>query len=146
MSLPEALRDLRAVFSPTLPEELQSYASSMPTLLKVNPTGSAGPASFHSWASAMGPVTTFPFYTPVAAVIWKAAKKIIKKNPLTNPLEVLRMAMLDSKMSDQEITPEDFKLLELAISWAQNGPAQPTPPVANVDRPFQASASYGSGI
>jgi hypothetical protein len=142
VSIDDALAELRSVFSPSLPEDIQDFATSMPSALKINTVGSSGPASLYTWQSVMGPVVSFPFYTPVARVVWKYAKKILKKEPDVSPLEIVRKAMLASKMSDQEMTPEDFKILEMAISWAQNKPVQPSQPSAQVDHPISGTASY----
>lgn len=74
-------------------------------------------------APKMEPVVSFPFHTAVAALIWSTSKKILSKNKNAPPHEILRLALDASKAAPNEITPEDVRLLELAISWAQSGPA-----------------------
>lgn len=96
---------------------------SLPNIAMVKMQGSAGPASMKTPNSpAWGPVEAFPFHTEVAGRVWDSAKKMILKNKLAKPLEIIRLAMDHSKMQSGELTPEDVRMLELAISWAQNGP------------------------
>jgi hypothetical protein len=112
---------LRAVFEAT-----SWWGYSVPNLGMVKMQGTAGPASAKTPDSpAWGPVASFPFHTEVAAKVWESAKKMIMKYKTAKPLEILRLAIDDSKMLSTELTPEDAKLLELAISWAQNGPPKP---------------------
>lgn len=109
---------LRAVFETT-----SWWGYSVPNLGMVKMQGTAGPASMKTPNSpAWGPVEAFPFHTEVAGRVWDSAKRMIQKHKTAEPLDILRLAIDDSKMTVSELTPEDAKLLELAISWAQNGP------------------------
>ena len=112
---------LKAVFEAT-----SWWGYSVPNLGMVQMQTSAGPASARAPESpAWGPVASFPFHTKVADKVWDSAKKMIAKYKAAKPLEILRLAIDDSKVFGNELTPEDAKLLELAISWAQNGAPKP---------------------
>ncbi len=120
MSRASALIELRATFP--VVESLPMIGYSMPS--PYMPLGVSNPKDSPAW----GPVAAFPFHTAVAQRVWDSAKKQIRKHPEAAPLEIIRLAVVDSKMSGQELTPEDYKLLEMAISWLQNGFAKPELP------------------
>jgi hypothetical protein len=112
---------LRAVFEAT-----SWWGYSVPNIGMIKMQGTAGPASAKAPdAPAWGPVASWPFHTEVAGKVWDSAKKMIQKYKFAKPLEILRFAIDDSKVFSNELTPEDAKLLELAISWAQNGAPKP---------------------
>jgi hypothetical protein len=112
---------LSAVFEAT-----SWWGYSVPNLGMVKMQGTAGPASAKAPdGPAWGPVEAFPFHTKVAGKVWDSAKLMIAKYKTAKPLEILRLALDHSKMASNELTPEDAKLLELAISWAQNGAPKP---------------------
>jgi hypothetical protein len=99
------------------------YWVANPMLVKMQT--SAGPASFRvPEGPAWGPQGSFPFRTPAAEKVWELAKKSILKNKLWSAQEILRDAIADAKIPAQDLTPEDFRLLEMAIQWLQNGPVQ----------------------
>lgn len=127
----KALAELRVVF-PVI-ESLPMIGYSMPSPYMPNVSG------YSKDSSAWGPVIAYPFHTAVAQKVWESAKKLIRKHPESGPLEIIRLAIVDSKMSGQELTPEDHKLLEMAVSWLQNGFTRPELPTG---QPTTSGVNY----
>lgn len=120
-SVAAVLNDLHSVFEGT---SWMGY--SVPNIGMVKMQSSAGPASQRTPGSpAWGPVASFPFHTATAGKVWDSARKMIRKYKMAKPTEILRLALDHSKLPGTELTPEDAKLLELAIAWAQNGAPKP---------------------
>jgi hypothetical protein len=106
-------------------EEATSWwGYSVPHLQMIKMQPSSGPASAKAPDSpAFGPPeAVFPFHTASAGKVWSEAKRLILKHKTAGALEILRMSIEGAGIISTELTPEDARLLELAIHWAQNGP------------------------
>lgn len=66
----------------------------------------------------------FGFGTWSARKVFEMAQNLIPLYPLSKPAEILAMAIRKSGVLTSELTPEDDRLLQMAIDWAQNGPAR----------------------
>ncbi len=99
----DILAELRLVFE---------YKGNPVTPFGVN-TPSAGPGG---WA----PLVSFPFRTKVAEAVWAKIPKIIEKNPDQTIDEIIRYATIEAGTHTYEMTPEDIKLLELAVAWSKS--------------------------
>lgn len=66
----------------------------------------------------------FPFSTKAAGVVWAAAQKLMRDNPEIAPQDILGQAMQQVKTPIYDLTPEDLTLLQMALQFAQNGPAR----------------------
>jgi len=64
---------------------------------------------------------SWPYRTATAEKVWGAAKKIIPRYPHLNEREVLRKAVEETGVNPLDLTPEDWRLLEMAIEWRKNG-------------------------
>jgi hypothetical protein len=63
----------------------------------------------------------FGFRTWSARMVFEMAQKLIGLYPLAKPAEILAMAIRKSGVLTSELTPEDDKMLMMAIDWAQSG-------------------------
>lgn len=63
------------------------------------------------------PSPLFGFHTPSAEVVWKYAKKIADRNPKETTAVILSKAIERSKIPVAELTPEDSKMLDMAVNW-----------------------------
>lgn len=68
----------------------------------------------------------WPFATESARRVWDVAQKLAMEMKLLASQDILYRAVEDSKVSAADLTPEDMKLLQMAIDWIQNGPAKPS--------------------
>ncbi len=59
-----------------------------------------------------------------ASKVFEKAQQLIALYPLSKPAEILGMALRKAGVLTSELTPEDDKLLKMAIDWAQNGPSR----------------------
>jgi hypothetical protein len=69
------------------------------------------------------PAPGFPFHTRTAEIVFKKALELIPLHPEKKSAEILKLAIEKSQSPVTELTPEDGRLLDIAISWAQNGKA-----------------------
>lgn len=68
------------------------------------------------------PKPSFPFNTRAAREVWAKAEEFVGLFPLENPTQILRRAMEAARVRPlNDLTPEDEKLLRMAIDHAQNG-------------------------
>jgi hypothetical protein len=68
------------------------------------------------------PAPSFPFHTKAARDVWGKAEGLIALFPLENPTQILQRAMIAVNVKPlMDLTPEDEKLLRMAIDQAQNG-------------------------
>jgi len=67
---------------------------------------------------------SFPYHTKEAAAVWKAALDLVLQYPKEGPAEILKLALSKAGVAGIELTPEDEKLLQMAIGFAQNGPPE----------------------
>lgn len=70
------------------------------------------------------PAPGFPFRTKTAERVWFFAQFLILQEPLLTPSDIVRQAIAQSKQNINDLTPEDLRLLLMAVEWAQNGPAK----------------------
>lgn len=68
----------------------------------------------------LGPVS-WPYRTATAEKVWDAAKQIIPRYPHLNEREALKKAVEDAGANPLDLTPEDWRLLEMAVEWFKNG-------------------------
>lgn len=110
--------ELRAVLEFVGTSTWTGFQIPAPNLLKTNPEG-AKPVS----RSAMAPKGGFGFHTETAQKVWEKCRRLILKHPESGPDQILALAIAALKVSPFDLTPEDERLLSMAINWEQNGPA-----------------------
>lgn len=68
------------------------------------------------------PAPGFGFRTGAAEKIWIRAVGIMKKNPKMLPREVTALALQqDDQVLPFELTPEDYRLIDMGLYWIQSG-------------------------
>jgi hypothetical protein len=86
---------------------------SEPSPTPVKPSGAIAPTP-----------PSFPFHTKVSRKIYEKALKMVRLYPLEGPSQILKRAIMAAGATPLvDVTPEDEKLLRMAIDFAQNGPA-----------------------
>ena len=75
-----------------------------------------------------GAQQAWPYRTQTAEVIWKYASDLIPKHPELNEMDILKKAVEISGVDPLDLSPEDWRLLEMAIEWRKNGVTGQTPP------------------
>jgi len=122
--LAEALDTLKAVFegykwsgySVPMPHNMQNREKG-PSSLEPQPAGQKNPFS--------PPPASFPFHTKVSRKVHEKALQLMRMYPLEGPASILKRATIAVGVTPMvDITPEDEKLLKMAIDFAQNGPAK----------------------
>lgn len=78
----------------------------------------------------------FPYRTQTAEVVWGKAADLIAKHPEMNEAEILKLAFEESGANPLDLSPEDWRLLEMAIEWRKNG-------VLGINRPRIGGAPGG---
>lgn len=63
----------------------------------------------------------WPYRTETAEVVWRTARDLIPKHPELSEVEVLKKAVEISGVDPLDLSPEDWRLLEMAIEWRKNG-------------------------
>lgn len=127
----DIFEDLKAVFGESIP--WTGYEVPNINQMKIQPERPGnvrvpdGPSP--GWAER----AAFPFHTASAEKVWASVKKLMFKNKTAQTSEILRMAIEDSGVYGIDLTPEDAKLLAMAIDWARNGP--PSPPISQLRSP-----------
>lgn len=92
----------------------------------------------------------FPFSTAQAERLFDYCLKVVDQYPKMKALAVLQKSLDDSGIPGLDVTPEDLKLLELAIGWAQAGMSNKVPITAPVRTggapggPFRQSGNWGA--
>ena len=66
----------------------------------------------------------FGWRTWSARMVYEMAMRLIPLYPEKNAAEILGMAIRKSGVLTSELTPEDDRMLKMAIDWAQSGPAR----------------------
>ena len=74
------------------------------------------------------PEAAWPYRTAAAEAVWKLAVEMLPLYPHLNDRQVLRMAIEKAGVSALDLTPEDWRLLEMALEFAKNGTQQTPPP------------------
>jgi len=75
-----------------------------------------------------GAQQAWPYRTQTAEVVWKHASDLIPKHPELDENDILKMAIEISGVDALDLSPEDWRLLEMAIEWRKNGVTGQTPP------------------
>jgi hypothetical protein len=108
----------------------------------------ANPALVHT-PSTPAPFPGFGFHTKSAEKVWDYAKHIAAENPTSKTDAIIGWALEASKVLAMELTPEDVKMLEMAINWYIAGkhwddnPKDRNPQIAGMPAgPFR-SVAYG---
>jgi hypothetical protein len=71
---------------------------------------------------------TLPFHTAEARKVWDVARVIARKHPDNHGDQIIRQAMQQANVQSSDLTPEDGRLLEIGVNWAQTyrrGPVDP---------------------
>lgn len=105
---PEAVAALRQV--------LGEYADWQGYVVPINPS--------HTPAA-----TGFGFHTKAAEVIWNHARKVANAHPKDTTAAIVLKAIELSGLPASELTPEDSKLLEMAVNWYLAGKVGAMTPV-----------------
>ena len=63
----------------------------------------------------------WPYRTETAEVVWKYARELIPKHPELNEADILKKAIEESGVNPLDLSPEDWRLLEMAIEWRKSG-------------------------
>lgn len=63
----------------------------------------------------------FGYRTETAEVVWRFAKDLIPKHPEMSERQVLQRAVQNAQVNPLDLSPEDWRLLEMAIEWYKNG-------------------------
>jgi len=91
------------------------------------------------------PAPGFPFHTRSAERIWVFAQKLILTHPEAPATEIIRMAAQESRLPLTDLTPEDITLLQMAVDWAQNGPAKTSVRTGGTPGgPFRSGGGWGA--
>lgn len=87
-------------------------------------------ASGSGWAGYSAPLGNlnykagpqpFPYRTETAELVWSHAQKLVGMHPELDEAGILRKAIEVAGVSPMDLTPEDWRLLEMAIEWWKNG-------------------------
>jgi hypothetical protein len=63
----------------------------------------------------------WPYRTETAEVVWRHAAQLVVKHPEMDEQQVLQRAVEISGANPLDLSPEDWRLLEMAIEWRKNG-------------------------
>lgn len=95
---------------------------------------------------AVAPDPSFPYHTKEAGTVWQAALDLIRLYPKEGPAAIFKLALEKAKVKPQEITPEDEKLLQMAIHYAQNGPPKSLSRIGGMPGGPYDSLRYGHSL
>lgn len=70
-----------------------------------------------------GAQQAWPYRTETAEVVWKHVSDLIPKHPELNEADILKKAIEISGVDPLDLSPEDWRLLEMAIEWRKAGAA-----------------------
>jgi hypothetical protein len=97
------------------------------------PTPTRSSASWRGFYAPLGQLSApmnrdgaqqaWPYRTETAEVVWKHASDLIPKHPEMNEVDVLKKAIEISGVDPLDLSPEDWRLLEMAIEWRKAGAA-----------------------
>lgn len=68
-----------------------------------------------------GAQQAWPYRTETAEVVWKYASDLIPKHPELNEADILKRAIEISGVDPLDLSPEDWRLLEMAVEWRKAG-------------------------
>lgn len=87
--------------------------------------------SFHMMKTPFNPGPGLSFHTKSAEEVWRIAKQVADEMPKEQTSVIISRAMERMKVLMTELTPEDMKLLEMAVNWYLAGKSagmeQPAP-------------------
>ena len=85
--------------------------------------GGAGWAGFYGTLGSGPQVSnpSWPFRTDSADVVWQMVNELSNQYPEMQDNELIRLAVEKSGVSPLDLTPEDWRLLEMATQWLRNG-------------------------
>jgi len=63
----------------------------------------------------------FPFRTETAEVLWRYILKMMPLYPALQDMPLIQKAVDESGVSPLDLSPEDWRLLEMAVEWRRNG-------------------------
>jgi hypothetical protein len=63
----------------------------------------------------------FPYRTQTAEVVWKHLVDLIPKHPDLDTVQLLQKAIEVAGVDPLDLSPEDWRLLEMAIEWRKDG-------------------------
>ena len=66
-------------------------------------------------------VQAWPYRTQTAEALWKVAFDLIPKHPELDEQGVIRKAVEISGIDPLDMSPDDWRLLEMAVEWRKNG-------------------------
>jgi hypothetical protein len=112
----EAVSPLKRVFG----EATSWWGYSVPNLFMLN------------MPSTPAPFPGFGFHTKTAEKVWDQAKKIAAENPKMKTDEIVAKAIEATRSLSTELTPEDGRLLDMAINWYLAGKMWDLKPPTNI--------------
>lgn len=92
-----------------------------------------------------GAQQAWPYRTQTAEVVWKHASELIPKHPEMNEADILKKAVEISGVDALDLSPEDWRLLEMAIEWRKAGAAFQKRPRIGGSAPGGPYDSWGMG-
>jgi hypothetical protein len=87
---------------------------------------------------------SWPYRTNAAERVWEFVREMLPQYPELDERQVLRLAIEKAGISALELTPEDWRLLEMAIQFEKNGMRHVAPIRTNTDEKPRMGASTGS--
>lgn len=146
--LAETLAEIRSVFEATswwgysVPHIFQTGDTRQGPVQPQTPVSVHTPKIKHEPVQPVMSPPSFPFHTKSAGNVWAQAQKLIRQMPLANSTEILKRSISSVEANPiTDLTPEDEKLLRIAIEFAQNGPAgQPNKIGGMPGGPFRSGA------
>ena len=72
-------------------------------------------------AQIVPPISSFPYRTRTAEVVWDMAKQLVPLHPELDERQIMALALQKSGVQAVDLTPEDWRLLEIAIESRKNG-------------------------
>lgn len=63
----------------------------------------------------------WPYRTQSAHVVWDKIKEILHMHTEKTDAEIMGLAVEQSGIPAMQLTPEDWRMLEMAIEWHRNG-------------------------
>lgn len=106
---------------------------------------SAAWKGFYAPARVIPPSQAFPYRTETAEVVWKHLRDLIPKHPELDEQGLLKRAIEVSGVDPLDLSPEDWRLLEIAIEWRKNGSAWQKRPRIGGSTPGGPYDSWGMG-
>jgi hypothetical protein len=87
----------------------------------------------------------FPYRTRTAEMVWEAAKKLVPMHPELDEIAILKKAVEVAAINTLDMTPEDWRLLEMAIEYYKSGTTGIATPRTASSGPENSNA-YGQEV